>query len=64
MVTAVTKRPPVAPMAMSIAEAATTLDVSTDSIKRLIRMGRLRAFRVGALYRIPISEVQRVIAGE
>ena len=47
-------------------EAASLLNVCTETIRRMIRAGNLRACRVGGgtHLRIPISEIYRIIKGE
>lgn len=47
-------------------EAASLLNVCTETIRRMIRAGNLRACRVGGgtHLRIPISEIDRIIKVE
>jgi excisionase family DNA binding protein len=52
------------PGALSPAEAAVALGVSVDTIRRRIRAGELKSFKVGALVRVPRSEVDRIRRGE
>ena len=33
---------------------------SNSSLRRMIRAGSLRAFKLGATWRVPVSEVERV----
>jgi excisionase family DNA binding protein len=49
------------PGAVSIREAAITLGVSTDTIRRRIADGELASFRLGATIRIPASEIRRLL---
>ena len=48
----------------SIDEAAKALRVHPDTIRRMIKAGSLRYSRVGRVYRIPQSEIDRLLHGE
>lgn len=47
--------------AYSIEEAAQILDVHPDTIRRMIKRGELFATKVGKNYRIPLSEIDRLL---
>ncbi len=47
----------------TIDEAAEALRVHPDTIRRMIRKGELRYSRVGRQYRIPQSEIDRLLHG-
>lgn len=49
--------------ALGIKGVAETLSVSADSIRRLIRDGKLRTVRLGRRVLVPVAEVERVLAG-
>jgi len=51
------------PQLLRVDEAATILNVSSKTIRRLIARGDLRVVRIGRLVRIPSSEIERLIAG-
>ena len=53
--------PRLAPM-MGIEETATFLDVSHTTIRRLIKDGRLTAYRVGGQFRISQEDVRAYLA--
>lgn len=48
--------------ALSVAATAARLDVCELTVRRLIKSGQLRAVRVGRLVRVPIAEVERLVA--
>jgi excisionase family DNA binding protein len=50
---------PVRREAVSIDVAAELLDVSGKTVRRLVKAGTLRAFRVGRLWRIRRDELRR-----
>lgn len=43
-------------------DAASALGLSTSMIKRLVLTGRIGGVRIGTARRIPVSEIERVIA--
>lgn len=45
----------------SIDEAARILEVHSDTIRRMIKRGELQASLVGRQYRIPQSEIDRLL---
>ncbi len=47
--------------ALRLANAAEALDVSDSTIRNWIREKKIRAVKLGGGYRIPISEVERII---
>jgi putative molybdopterin biosynthesis protein len=47
--------------AYSIEEAAQILDVHPDTIRRMIKRGELFATKIGKNYRIPLSEIDRLL---
>lgn len=49
----------VEPLVLSIAQAATQLQVHRNTVRRLIKQGSLRGVRVGGSWRIPRDEVFR-----
>ena len=52
--------------AISVLEAARKLNVCQETLRRLIRKKELKAFRLGKKtnYRIPITEIERILAGK
>ena len=50
-------------LAISKAEFAQLLSISTDSVKRVIGRGEVRAVRLGRRILIPASEVGRILRG-
>lgn len=48
--------------ALSVASVASRLEVCELTVRRLIQSGDLRAVRVGRLVRVPIDEVERLVA--
>ena len=44
----------------SVAEAAEALDVSRDTIWRLVRSGDMKSVRVGKRVLIPLAEINRM----
>ena len=51
---------------LTVKEAAARMRVNAETIRRWIRTGKLRAAKVSAKssYRIPESELQRLLRGE
>jgi len=45
-----------------IPDVVKTLEITTNSIRRWIREGKLKASKVGRKYIIPVEEVQRVLS--
>lgn len=45
----------------TLPEAALLARVSQDTMRRMIKAGRLRAVRVGAQWRIPADEIDRLL---
>ena len=54
----------VAPLAVSIAASAELLGVSTQTVRREIAAGNLKARRIGARVLIPRTELERFLSGE
>ena len=52
---------PIPPL-LRVAEAASFLQVSSKTIRRLVARGDLKAVRIGRLVRIHSSEIDRMIA--
>ena len=46
---------------MTLRDAAATLSVSPDFLKRLHRAGRIRVVRLGRAVRVPEAEVERLV---
>ena len=46
---------------VTVAEAADELAVCQETVRRLIRRGRVPALRVGATYRLRLDEVEAVL---
>ncbi len=44
---------------LSVEQAAETLNCSTDTVRRMIANGKLRAFRVGRLIRLRPEDLQK-----
>ena len=49
---------------LTIKEAAEMLDLSTRTINRYIKEGKLKAFKVGNKWRFIPEDIQRFIKGE
>ena len=49
---------------LTIKEAAKLLDVSTRTVNRYIKDGKLKAYMVGNKWRFEKEEIQRFIKGE
>jgi excisionase family DNA binding protein len=54
----------VTPLAYSIQNSAKLLDVSPQSVRKLIERGELRPRRVGVRVLIPRTELERFLAGQ
>jgi excisionase family DNA binding protein len=52
------------PLAYSLEEAAQQLSVSSQSVRRLIDRGELKARRVGTRVIVPKNELERFLAGQ
>ena len=48
----------------TVTQFAKRFDVSRQFVWKMIREGKLRAIRIGSLYKIPVSEVDRIEKGE
>ena len=55
-------RPKVKPMAVPVKTAAELLTVSEKTIRRMIKDGVIRPLRHGRLLRIPITQLQALVA--
>lgn len=51
------------PIAVTVAEAARALGLSTWSVHQLIKSGRLASFRVGRAVRVPVDALHRLASG-
>jgi excisionase family DNA binding protein len=49
------------PLAVGIAEAARLVSVSDDTIRREIDRGRLRAAKIGKIWRIRVKELEEYL---
>jgi excisionase family DNA binding protein len=49
--------------ALTIAETARELGITTKTLYLAIKTGDIRAFRIGRVWRVPIEEVTRVKSG-
>lgn len=49
---------------LTIIEAADILDVSTRSVNRYIKEGKLKAYKIGGKWRFEKEEIERFIRGE
>lgn len=52
---------PTTQMAVSVKSAAALLDISEQSVRRLIRRGLLKPSRALRVLRIPVKEIERLI---
>lgn len=52
----------VAERAASVDEIARELKVAPITVRRAIRRGEIRAFKIGRLLRVPRSEIERILA--
>jgi len=48
------------PKLLSTRKVGEQLDVSPRTVSRWIREGRIKAVKLGRVWRVPVSEVQRV----
>ena len=48
----------------TVSEFATKFSVSRQFVWKMIREGKLRAIKIGSIYKIPVSEVDRIEKGE
>ena len=46
---------------LKIKDVARRLNVSTFTVARMIKDGRLQAVKIGSAVRVPVTEVERVI---
>lgn len=53
----------VEPMALNITNTARALNCSRQHVYGLIRDGRLRVVRLGNAPRVPMAEIERLLAG-
>ena len=44
----------------TVSEFATKFSVSRQFVWKLIKEGKLKAIKIGSIYKIPISEVDRI----
>lgn len=51
------------PRALKVDEMAQILSISRNSAYELVRSGRIRAIRVGRIYRIPKSAIDEFLDG-
>lgn len=51
------------PRALKVDEMAQILSISRNSAYELVRSGRIRAIRVGRIYRIPESAIDEFLDG-
>ena len=52
------------PLALTIEQTAEQLQLHPNSVRKLVRLRTLRAARIGRCWRIPCSEVLRILGGE
>ena len=48
----------------AVSEFATKFSVSRQFVWKLIKEGKLKAIKIGSIYKIPVSEVERIKKGE
>lgn len=48
----------------TVSEFATKFSISRQFVWKLIKEGKLKAIKIGSLYKIPVSEVDRIKKGE
>ncbi len=53
--------PVVGRMALRVSEVAIAFDVSQNTVRRWIKRGDLKSFRVGSTVRVPMREVQKLL---
>ena len=49
---------------ITVSEFATKFSVSRQFVWKLIKEGKLKAIKIGSIYKIPVSEVDRIKKGE
>lgn len=49
---------------ISVSGFAKQFNISRQFVWKMIREGKLRAIRIGKIYKIPMSEVDRIERGE
>ena len=49
---------------ITVTQFAKRFGISRQFVWKMIREGKLRAIRIGSLYKIPVSEVDRIEKGE
>lgn len=49
---------------ITVSDFARKFSISRQFVWKMIREGKLRAIRIGSLYKIPVSEVDRIEKGE
>lgn len=49
---------------ITVSDFARKFSISRQFVWKMIREGKLRAIRIGSLYKIPVSEVDRIENGE
>jgi excisionase family DNA binding protein len=57
------KQEPVPPLAVTIAEAAQMTSLSQFTIRDQIKVGRLKATKIGRRVVIPVRELERFVSG-
>ena len=48
----------------TVSEFATKFSVSRQFVWKMIKEGKLKAIKIGSIYKIPVSEVDRIEKGE
>ena len=48
----------------TVSEFATKFSVSRQFVWKIIKEGKLKAIKIGSIYKIPVSEVDRIEKGE
>ena len=48
----------------TVSEFATKFGVSRQFVWKIIKEGKLKAIKIGSIYKIPVSEVDRIKNGE
>lgn len=49
---------------ITVTQFAKRFGISRQFVWKMIREGKLRAIRIGKIYKIPVSEVDRIEKGE
>ena len=49
---------------ITVTQFAKKFNISRQFVWKMIREGKLRAIRIGKIYKIPMSEVDRIEKGE